>query len=126
MIVPFAFLVPWSYTMQHIKSYITALFIAVLAVAATGCATTQPPKVVYKSETIYQEVPEQLTRVVVPQRPIPKEQYLSMAIYERESYMADYSVQSLKSLHTCNAQLSAIAELSKRWKESVNAGQQKD
>lgn len=112
--------------MQSIKSFFIAVITAMLGIAVTGCAVTQPPKVVYKSETIYQEVPAQLTAVVVPTRPIPKEQYLSMAIYEREGYMADYSVQTLKSLHTCNAQLSAISELSKRWKEAVDAGQQKD
>lgn len=112
--------------MQTIKSFFTAVATALLVVTASGCAFTQPPKTVYKTETVYYEVPEQLTANVVPQRPVTKEEYLRMAIYERESYMADYATQNLKALHKCNAQLSSIAELSKRWKESVNADKQKD
>lgn len=126
MIVPSIVFVHWRYTMQSIKTFFAAIALSILTLVSTGCASTQPPKIVYKSETIYQEVPQQLIQPVAPTRPIPKEQYLGMAIYERESYMVDYSVQTLKSLHTCNAQLSSIAELSKRWKEKVNADQQKD
>lgn len=114
--------------MKAIKNFGFGLTMMLVAVFATGCAFNKPPSptVVYKTQFIYQEVPEQLTKTVPMSRPISKEEYLAMTVYERESYMADYSVQALKSLHKCNTQLGSISELSRRWKESINENQQKD
>lgn len=113
---------------KAIKNFGFGLTMMLVAVFATGCAFNKPPPptVVYKTQFIYQEVPERLTKTVTMSRPISKEEYLAMTVYERESYMADYSVQALKSLHKCNAQLGSISELSRRWKESINENQQKD
>lgn len=112
--------------MKFIKSYIKAVLLILGALFISGCATTKDINVVYKTKTKYQEVPSEFTVQVLPPRPVPKDNYLAMPVYERESYMADYSVQVLKSLHTCNAQLSSISELTRKWKDEADDNQQKD
>lgn len=103
------------------------LIVALMMMSLTGCASWgTPAPVVYITVTKYQEVPTELTAMVKPPAPTSKENYLSKTIYDRETYLADYSVQVLKSLHSCNAQLDSISVLSRNWKENKDESKQKD
>lgn len=90
------------------------LIVVVATATLSGCFAT--PKVVTKAQTLYQEVPTELTLQVKPKPPMDKLVYLTMPLYERERYLSDYSVELLKSLSSCNAQLSGVATLSSQWK----------
>lgn len=92
------------------------LLALLVSIALTGCFGTT--KIVTRTVTIYQEVPAELTVKVKPTPPLDKVIYLAMPIYERERYLADYTVKTLESLYTCNVQLDSISVLSRKWKEN--------
>ena len=75
-----------------------------------GC-NHNPPQVVIQTEIVYITVPDEMTQKVKPEPPIAKSAYLAMEIYDREQYLAQYTVRLLKNLHQCNAQLESIKVL---------------
>lgn len=111
---------------RHVYLALMAFIVLASALILNGCATDKNLKPVYQIQTQYQEVPAELTASVLPPVPISRAGYMTKTIYERESYLADYSVQALKSLHSCNTQLSSISVLSQKWKEGSDASKQKD
>lgn len=98
------------------RTLLTLCFAIFLSLTLSGCLQTT--KLVTRTTTLYQEVPSELTVRVTPKPPLDKVLYLAMPVYERESYLANYSVQTLRDLHSCNAQLDAISVLSRKWKEN--------
>lgn len=108
------------------RIWTTILFVFIIAAALnlTACGTKTVIKTVYETKTVYQEVDKSLTTPVGIPPPLDKTSYMSKPIYERESYLADYSVELMKSLHTCNAQLNSISRVSLKWKENADAGKQ--
>lgn len=90
------------------------LIVVVATATLSGCFATT--KVVTRTVTLYQEVPAELTVQISGKVPINKVVYLTMPLYERERYLSDYSIDLLKSLSSCNAQLNGVAVLSSQWK----------
>lgn len=110
---------------RHIYLSAMIFLIVVSATLLSGCLSA-PPKTVYITKTVYQAVDTDLTTRVAAPVPIDKASYMEMPVYARESYLADYTVQGLKALHSCNAQLTSIESLSRQWKEAADAHQQPD
>ena len=94
-------------------------FLVVLLLACSaGCAVTPKQPQDRLSASVVLEtppvVPEELFTPCRPDRPIPKEEYLSLNQMERESYLTIYLVNTLGHLKDCNTQKSTIQSLLKQ------------
>jgi len=85
------------------------LFILLSLLLITGCSTLNKEKVVVTdTKVIYRVLPDNLVNPCVPDKPKTKEEYLALPIYERETYLTNYSISLLKTIKNCNLQLDEL------------------
>lgn len=90
----------------------TSLFLAIMSMFLVGCASNTPMKeTVYVNKYIYVKVPTQLTKRIIPEKPISKDSYMAMSFYEREDYLSTYVVKLIGDVRMCNNQLDKIEKI---------------
>lgn len=90
----------------------TGLVLAFVSMFLIGCASNTPTKeTVYVNKYIYVTVPTQLTKRIVPERPVAKDKYMAMSFYEREDYLSTYTVKLIGDIRMCNNQLDKIEKI---------------
>lgn len=87
--------------------------VVLLTLILVGCSTTPTYNTVELKEVEYikQEIPKSLTQPCIAKRPYTKEEYLSLKPHEREAYLTGYSIDLLKVISDCNANLEAIRKI---------------
>lgn len=94
--------------------YLTIILAIILL---SGCSAFKAkPLEVNDVKIQYITIPEYLLIPCTPDRPITKEEYLKLEIFERETYLSNYSIGLLKVIKNCNIQLDEIRILNNRGK----------
>lgn len=89
------------------------LSLLITVIVLTGCATS--PKYdkleVSKVDVVYVTIPEELLTPCKPEKPLDRESYLKLKIWEREQVLIEYSVSLLKTIKECNININKIKDL---------------
>lgn len=84
------------------------IFFTLLLLCLTGCATTQPAKVVTKTNVELIATPADLLLICQVTEPPNRDNYLLLSAREKEEVLTNYSGKLLKDLSLCNIQISSI------------------
>lgn len=94
--------------MSHIKY----LFFILTALFLVGCSTTKTTTIdVQPAKVVQVQIPEELLKPCVPEKPADKQTYLSLAPHQREEYLTDYSIKLIGTIRVCNDRIKQIKTL---------------
>lgn len=93
------------------KSFLT--FFLLLPLFLTGCGTTPQKEIVTQTKVVRVTIPDTLLTNCIPNKPISKEEYLQLNIWEREQYLVSYNIYLLSVIKECNIKIDKIRELNR-------------
>lgn len=98
---------------MHTILTVTKLYIVMVAIGLlAGCASTRTTELnIEDKEIVHISIPTHLTQECKPEKPIDKESYLALKIYEREEELSRYIVTLYSTIAQCNSQISQIKKL---------------
>lgn len=76
-----------------------------------ACGSTPKTEVVTKTVYITPDVPTSLFKPVVPERPMTKELYMNLTIWERETYLTEYVQKLMELLASRNTDVKSIEKI---------------
>lgn len=94
----------------------SAIIAIMVAMALVGCSTgTKYNKIELKQATVVHEtIPQGLIDKCTADEPMSEKDYMDLAIYERENYLAKYSASLISAIGKCNTNLDVAKELNKK------------
>lgn len=103
------------------------LLLCFLVVMLSACtATTSGVTIVEKEVVRVVDVPAAWTAPVVPETPMPADQYSELSFDEKETTLVEYISVMQQALARANAQLFTIAEHVRQAKQKLLADQSKE
>lgn len=90
-----------------------SLFFLLTAFILSGCALTPKKEVVTQTKVVRITIPDKLLTNCIPNKPISKEEYLQLKIWEREQYLVSYNIYLLSVIKECNIKIDKIRELNR-------------
>lgn len=93
---------------KHAQLFMLSVMLLVCIALLSGCSTEPQIKTVYETKYLHTEMPSEVTAKIAPTAPIDIESYIAMSVAQREVYMADYILDLLGSVATCNNKLATV------------------
>ena len=107
----------FSYPARFVVAFVLVLFVLL---TQSGCASIPEEKIVYKTRTVYVAVPDSLTAVITPKKPVAKDVYLGWLPQEKEVYLSELVKDLYKDINTCNKNMSSIRQIQNKTKEVID------
>lgn len=101
------------------------LFTVLIALLLAGCGTTIQERVVIKTEIRTVKIPDTLLTPCEVTVPPQRETYINSNTKEKEKLLTDFSIDLLKDLRLCNAQIKKIRDLHKEQVKAIEDSQVK-
>ena len=101
---------------RHLQLVTLAFMLLICIALLSACGTTPPPTIIYKDKYLHTEVPSEVTAKVTPTAPIETDLYLAMTPVQREVYLANYVLDLLGTVASCNNKLTTVETVIKTQK----------
>lgn len=94
------------------NSLVKLLFVAIVFIAITGCATRPVTEVtLQEAQVVRVTIPDVLIVPCTPPRPMTREAFLELPIYLRERQLTLYSIELLRTIRECDIRFTEIRRL---------------
>ena len=104
---------------QFVRFSFVAVMALFLLITLNACTTTKT-QVVKESIYYHPSVPTKFFTPVIPERPIAKQDYLALPLWERETYLVNYNKSLMKNIASCNINVSSIQTVLEEAKKAAD------